>query len=70
VYNVYTEPSHRRRGLAKALMETLHDWCRTAGYNSVGLAASADGRTLYQSLGYQESQEPYMFLSLNPRFPA
>jgi GNAT superfamily N-acetyltransferase len=64
VYNVYTESPHRRRGLAKALMETIQDWCRTAGYNSVGLAASADGRRLYQSLGYQESQQPYMFLAL------
>ena len=64
VYNVYTEPPHRRRGLAKALMETIQDWCRTAGYNSVGLAASPDGRRLYESLGYRESQQPYMFLAL------
>src|SRR5690242_18807989 len=28
VYNVYTEPDHRRRGLARALMETIHAWCR------------------------------------------
>jgi GNAT superfamily N-acetyltransferase len=64
VYNVYTESAHRRRGLARALMLTIHNWCRTAGYTSIGLAASTDGRELYESLGYRESEQPYMFLAL------
>jgi GNAT superfamily N-acetyltransferase len=64
VYNVYTEPMHRRRGLARALMETVHAWCRDAGYSAVGLAASTYGRGLYEALGYRESPSPYMFLTL------
>ena len=64
VYNVYTEPAHRRRGLARALMETVHVWCRDAGYSVVGLAASTYGRALYESLGYRASPSPYMFLTL------
>src|SRR4029077_15573185 len=38
VYNIYTEPAHRRRGLARAIMQTIHAWCLKAGYRTVGLA--------------------------------
>ena len=64
VFNVYTEPAHRRRGVAGALMDTVHAWCRQAGYSAVGLSASTEGRLLYESLGYRESPTPYMFLTL------
>lgn len=64
VYNVFTEPNHRRRGLARMLMDRIHQWCRDAGHSVVGLAASADGRPMYESLGYRESPQPYMFLKL------
>jgi len=64
VYNVYTEPAHRRRGLARLLMDAIHAWCRASGVSSVALNASADGRLLYESLGYRESDAPMMFLAL------
>src|SRR5207253_9571536 len=64
VYNVYTEPAHRRRGLARALMEAIHQWCRTEGYQLIGLAASDEGLPLYDSLGYKPSPRPYMFKAL------
>jgi len=66
VYNIYTEPAHRRQGLARLLMQTIHAWCLEAGYRTVGLAASDEGRSLYESLGYRESPRPYMFLTLQP----
>jgi len=50
VYNVYTEPSHRRRGLAKVVMETIHGWCRVEGIGSVALNASRDGKPLYEAM--------------------
>lgn len=56
VYNIYTEPPHRRQGLARQLMDTIHHWCRERGLKSVGLNASEFGRPLYESLGYQPSQ--------------
>src|SRR6266446_6073650 len=28
VYNVYTEPDHRRRGLGRLVMDAIHTWCR------------------------------------------
>jgi GNAT superfamily N-acetyltransferase len=64
VYNVYTEPAHRRRGLARLLMQTIHAWCRQQGYQRIGLAASAEGLPLYQSMGYRPPAEPHLFLRL------
>jgi len=64
VYNVYTEPAHRRRGVARLLMDQIHDWCRAAGIKSVALNASADGLPLYESMGYQVSPAPMMFFAI------
>jgi GNAT superfamily N-acetyltransferase len=64
VYNVYTEPAHRRRGLARRIMEVIHQWCRDAGITSMALNASRDGKPLYESMGYAESPSPMMFLPM------
>ncbi|HEV3062506.1 MAG TPA: GNAT family N-acetyltransferase [Vicinamibacterales bacterium] len=64
VYNVYTEPEHRRRGLARVAMDALHAWCRETGVTSVALNASADGQPLYTALGYSVTPNPMMFYSL------
>jgi GNAT superfamily N-acetyltransferase len=64
VYNVYTEPAHRGRGLGRLVMETIHDWCRDDGITSMALNASRDGRPLYESMGYVESPSPLMFLPI------
>jgi GNAT superfamily N-acetyltransferase len=66
VYNVYVEAAHRRRGLARLIMDAIHAFCRSAGITSLALNASRDGGPLYQSLGYAESPNPMMFLSLAP----
>jgi len=64
VYNVYTEPAHRRRGLARLIMEAIHAWCRKSDIASVALNASRDGVPLYEALGYQVSPSPMMFLPI------
>jgi len=64
VYNVYTEPEHRRQGLARQIMDAIHAWCRAEGITSVALNASRDGRPLYESMGYQLPPNPMMFLGL------
>jgi len=64
VYNVYTEAAHRRRGLARRLMDHVHAWCRANGVTSMALNASRDGMPLYRSMGYEESPRPMMFLPL------
>jgi GNAT superfamily N-acetyltransferase len=61
VYNVYTEPAHRRRGLARLVMETVHAWCRVEGIPAVALNASDDGRSLYDAMGYQATPAPMMW---------
>jgi GNAT superfamily N-acetyltransferase len=64
VYNVYTEPAHRRRGLAKLIMETIHEWCREHGIGSTALNSSRDGRPLYEAMGYAETPNPMMFFPI------
>lgn len=57
ILNVYTDPAYRRRGLARALMQTMIDWCRREGFARVTLHASDEGRHLYESLGFEASNE-------------
>ena len=64
VYNVYTEPAHRRRGIARLIMDTIHAWCRDEGITSMALNASRDGKRLYEAMGYAESPSPMMFLPI------
>jgi GNAT superfamily N-acetyltransferase len=65
VYNVYTEPSHRSRGVGRTIMDTIHSWCRENGIGVVGLTTSEAGRPLYESMGYQPAQAPTMFAGLD-----
>jgi len=60
VFNVYTDPAHRKQGLARRLMDTMHDWCRREGIERVVLNASAHGQPLYEQMGYIVANEPMM----------
>jgi GNAT superfamily N-acetyltransferase len=64
VYNVYTEPEHRRRGLGKMVMEAIHAWCRKEHIGSLALNASQFGQPMYESLGYAVTTSPMMFFAL------
>jgi GNAT superfamily N-acetyltransferase len=64
VYNVYTEPAHRGRGLARQVMTAMADWSRAAGITSLALNASQAGEPLYASMGYAVATSPMMFLAL------
>ncbi len=57
ILNVYTDPDYRRRGIARQLMQTMIDWCKREGLARVTLHASDDGRHLYESLGFEPSNE-------------
>jgi GNAT superfamily N-acetyltransferase len=50
--NVYTEPAHRRRGLARRLTCAALAWARREGAIQVSLGASPEGRPLYEGLGF------------------
>ena len=57
VLNVYVEPAWRRRGVAEALMRTLLDALALRGIRRIVLHASAEGRRLYERLGFEPTNE-------------
>jgi GNAT superfamily N-acetyltransferase len=61
VYNLYAEPVHRKRGLARHLMETIHAWCAEHGVAAVALNAAPAAQHLYQTLGYVDAPSPMMW---------
>lgn len=64
VFNVYTQPQHRKQGLGRRLMDAMHDWCRAEGIERVVLNASSFGKPLYEAMGYVVADEPMMRLRL------
>ena len=62
ILNMYTEPEHRHRGFAKAIVETIIEWCRAQGFTSVSLRASDAGRHLYEDLGFTQTNEMRLLL--------
>lgn len=64
VYNVYTEPAHRKRGLARSLMESIHAWCAGQDVGAVALNAAADARHLYETMGYVEASSRMMLKTM------
>lgn len=57
VLNVYTEPEYRGRGIARRIMNEIVDWCRAQGFRAVSLHASVFGRHLYESMGFEPTNE-------------
>jgi ribosomal protein S18 acetylase RimI-like enzyme len=57
IVNVYTEREYRRRGIARELMKVAMDWCEKHEVGTVVLHASVEGRALYESLGFEGTNE-------------
>jgi GNAT superfamily N-acetyltransferase len=57
IANVYTEPDWRRRGVARLLMRHVLDYTREHDVARVLLHASDDGRPLYETLGFEPTNE-------------
>ena len=55
--NFWVEPSHRRRGLAKELVQRAVAESRRRGYRVTTLHASKAGAPVYESLGFRRSSE-------------
>jgi len=62
ILNVYTEPEFRRRGVARLVMNTILDWIRSRGLRAAHLHASAEGRHLYEKLGFEPTNEMRLWL--------
>ncbi len=57
ILNVYTEPEFRKRGIARQVMLTIVEWLKQRGFRGVNLHASAEGRPLYEKLGFEATNE-------------
>jgi GNAT superfamily N-acetyltransferase len=57
ILNVYTEPEFRKRGIARQIMLTILAWVKQQGLRAVNLHASAEGRSLYEQLGFEATNE-------------
>jgi ribosomal protein S18 acetylase RimI-like enzyme len=67
IYNVATDPAHRRRGFSRACMRALLDWFAERQVRTVDLRASIHGEPLYASLGFRRTQDPAMRLIIEAR---
>ena len=55
--NVYTDPDHRRRGLASELLQRVFLWCEATDIPRISLHASEFARRLYEREGFATSNE-------------
>jgi GNAT superfamily N-acetyltransferase len=55
ILNIYVDPSHRRQGVARSVMDAILEWCRAEGFHRVTLNASKQGRPLYEGLGFKQT---------------
>ena len=57
ILNMFTEREHRRKNLARHLMQVMIEWCQENKMGRVSLHASDTGRPLYESLGFGTTNE-------------
>ena len=65
IFLLYVIPSHRRQGIAKALLHQAQQWAQNRGDRQIGLQVfpfAQPALKLYQSLGYQT----YSLMMLKP----
>jgi len=54
IMNMYTAPSHRRKGIASRTLSLLVDEARSRGVSSISLEATDMGKPLYKKFGFIE----------------
>lgn len=52
IMNMYTAPSHRRRGVATHTLQLLVEDARAKGVQAISLEATPMGRPLYEAFGF------------------
>jgi GNAT superfamily N-acetyltransferase len=57
IINVFTEPAWSRKGIAELLLRRIIDWSKEQKLDRIVLHASAQGRALYQRLGFVGTNE-------------
>jgi GNAT superfamily N-acetyltransferase len=57
ILNVFVDPRHRGKGIARALMQRAQDEGRARGITFVTLHATPAGRRLYENMGWKPTTE-------------
>jgi len=57
IVNVYTEPRWRHQGVARTIMSEIIAWAEVNGEETIFLHASAEGKPLYEQLGFVPTNE-------------
>lgn len=57
ILNIFTDPAHRRQGLARLLTEQCLKFCHERHLTWISLHASSHGKAIYESLGFQATNE-------------
>jgi len=66
VYNVYTYPQYRRKGIATEVMLALLKYAELQNVSSVDLLATEDGKPLYERIGFSVPAYTAMRITLKP----
>jgi GNAT superfamily N-acetyltransferase len=69
LFNVYTEPSHRRQGLAARLTDAALDLARDLGIEIMELHASLEAEGLYQRMGFAPTSEMRLVMGAGIKTP-
>jgi GNAT superfamily N-acetyltransferase len=57
ILNMFTDHEHRRKNLARQIMQVMIDWCQESNIGRVSLHASDEGRPLYESMKFKATNE-------------
>ncbi|WP_257312838.1 GNAT family N-acetyltransferase [Geothrix fuzhouensis] len=69
LFNIYTEPSHRRQGLAARLTDAALDLARDIGLEVMELHASLEAEGLYQRMGFVPTSEMRLVMGAGIKTP-
>ena len=57
ISSMYTEPEYRRQGIGGRLLKEALDYSRSQGITHATLHASKSGKSLYESFGFEDTNE-------------
>lgn len=69
LFNVYTEPTHRRRGFGARLTDAALELARELGLEIVELHASLEAEPMYQRLGFVPTSEMRLVMGAGIKTP-
>ena len=64
LFNVYTRPEYRRRGLAKRVMQAVVDGARELNLDVIELNATDEGYPLYRSIGFADDSSTHVAMRM------